>query len=211
MGVLSSAHFQNACAAFGMETALMKMLVEPEMFKAVIDKLTDFYLRANEIFLEATKGKIHAVLFGNDFGGQTGLMVSPDTLRELVFDGTQKLIEQAKSYGVKVVHHSCGSVYDIIPDYIEMGIDAVHPIQALAANMEPERLKNNFSEKISFCGGVDAQFLLVKGTPDQVREKVRELKQIFPTGLIISPSHETILPDIPPANIEALFDEAGRK
>jgi uroporphyrinogen decarboxylase len=73
--------------------------------------------------------------------------------------------------------------------------------------MEPWRLKEKFGEKVSFMGGVDAQNLLVKGNQEEVREKVKELKAIFPTGLVISPSHEAILPDIPPANIEALFKE----
>jgi len=205
MGVVSAAHFQTACSAFGMETALVKMLTEPEMYRAVIERITEFYLKANEIFYEATKGKLHAVQISNDFGGQTGLMVAPETLRELVFDGPRRFIEQAKSYGLTVVHHSCGSIYEIIPDLIEMGADVIHPIQALAARMEAWRLKEDFGDKISFCGGVDAQYLMVQGTPEQVRDKALELKAMFPTGLIISPSHETILPDTNPANVEALF------
>ena len=208
MGIMWSAHFQDACAAFGMEVALMKMMTEPEMFKAVIDRITRFYLKANGIFYEAGKGRLDAVLIGNDFGSQTGLMLSPDLLRELVFPGTRELIGQAKSYGLKVIHHSCGAVADIIPDLIEMGVDVIHPIQALAAGMDPQDLKSRFGGKVSFCGGVDAQNLLVNGTPRETRNKANELKGIFPSGLIISPSHEAILPDIPPANIEALFKEA---
>lgn len=206
LGVIWSAHFQDTCAAFGMETALIKMLTEPEMFQAVIDRITEFYLQANKIFYEATKGKLHSVLIGNDFGSQTGLMLSPDAIREFVLPGTKRLIEQAKKYNLKVFHHSCGAIFEIIPDLIEAGVDVIHPIQALATGMDPMHLKNNFGDKISFCGGVDAQHLLVNGTPSQVSQKVKELKEIFKTGLIISPSHEAILPDISPANIEALFD-----
>jgi uroporphyrinogen decarboxylase len=188
-----------------METAFMKMLTEPEMFRVVINRIADFYLEANEIFYEATKGKLHAVLIGNDFGGQTGLMLSPELIREFVWDGTRKLVAQAKSYGLKVIHHSCGSIFEIIPDLIELGVDCIHPIQARAANMEPQKLKDTFGDRVAFCGGVDAQYLLVQGQPDEVRAKVTELKRIFPTGLIVSPSHEAILPDINPANVAALF------
>lgn len=205
MGILWSAHFQDACSAFGMEHALMMMLVNPEMFRAVIERITQFYLQANEIFYEATKGYLDAVLIGNDFGSQKGLMVDPGMLKELVYPGTKQLIEQAKSYGLKVVHHSCGSIFPIIKDLIDLGTDVIHPIQALASGMDAPNLKENFSGKVAFCGGVDAQYLLVKGSPDEVEKKVRELWELFPTGLIISPSHEAILPDIPPANIEALF------
>ena len=206
MGVMWSAHFQDACAAFGMEKALMVMLMNPELFVAVIDRITDFYLKANELFYEATKGYLDAVLIGNDFGSQCGLMVDPESLRAYVFPGTKKLIDQAKSYGLKVIHHSCGSIFPIIDDLVDLGVDAIHPIQALAQDMDAPNLKAHFEGKTAFCGGVDAQHLLVNGTPEQVSQKVKELKQLFPTGLIISPSHEAILKDIPPANIKALFD-----
>ncbi|MBP8305180.1 MAG: methyltransferase [Phycisphaerae bacterium] len=205
LGVIWSAHFQDACAAFGMENAFLQMIQAPDVVQAVIDRIVAFYLTANEIFYEATRGRLHAVLIGNDFGCQTGLMLSPAMIRRFAFPGTRQLVDQARSYGVKVIHHSCGSVRAIIPDLIEIGVDAIHPIQALAAGMEPRALKRDFGDRMSFCGGVDAQNLMVNGTPDQVRAQVRELKEIFPTGLIVSPSHEAILPDTPPANVQALF------
>jgi uroporphyrinogen decarboxylase len=205
MGIMWSAHFQDACAAFGMENALMSMYMAPQMFRAVIDRITDFYLEANEIFYKAAGDKLDAVLIGNDWGSQTGLMLSPELLHQFVFKGTKQLIDQAHSYGYKVVHHSCGSIVEIIPDLIELGADAIHPIQALATGMSAGKLKEKYTGKVSFCGGVDAQDLLVNGTPEQVSEKVSELKRLFPTGLIISPSHEAILPDISPANVEAMF------
>jgi uroporphyrinogen decarboxylase len=205
LGVVWSAHFQDACAAFGMETALMNMIAEPEMFRAVIDRITKFYLKANALFYEAARGKLDAVLIGNDFGSQSGLILSRELIREFVFPGTRALVEQAKVYGLKVIHHSCGAIHDLIPDLAAMGVDAIHPIQALAAGMDAEGLARDFHGQLSFCGGVDAQNLLVQGTPDSVRRRVRELKKLFSTGLIISPSHEAILPDIAPENIEALF------
>ena len=211
MGILWSAHFQDACAAFGMEHALMVMLANPEMFRAVIDRITEFYLKANEIFYESSKGLLDAVLIGNDFGSQTCLMVDPDSLREFVFPGTKKLIDQAKSYGLTVMHHSCGSIFPIIQDLKDLGADIIHPVQALANEMDAPNLKKHFNGKVAFCGGVDAQNLLVNGNPEGVSKKVFELKELFPTGLIISPSHEAILPDIFPANIKALFNAVNNK
>jgi uroporphyrinogen decarboxylase len=206
MGIVWSAHFQDACSAFGMEQTLMVMLSNPGMFQAVIDRITDFYLSANEIFYESTKGLLDAVLIGNDFGSQTGLMVGPDSLRKYVFPGTKKLIEQAKSFGLTVMHHSCGSIFPVIRDLIDLGADIIHPIQALARDMDAPNLKKHFMGEVAFCGGIDAQNLLVKGNPDEVRENVSRLKELFSTGLIFSPSHEAVLPDIPPANIEAMFN-----
>lgn len=208
LGVVWSAHFQDACAAFGMETALMNMVSEPDVFRAVIDRITQFYLAANGAFYQATQGKLDAVLIGNDFGSQTGLMLSPDLIREFVFPGTRALVEQAQRHGLKVIHHSCGAIRELIPDLIELGVDVIHPIQALAKGMDAEGMARDFGDRVSFCGGVDAQHLLVRGSPEEVTQRVRELRELFPTGLIISPSHEAILPDIPPANIKALFEAA---
>jgi uroporphyrinogen decarboxylase len=209
MGILWSAHFQDACAAFGMEDALMALVTAPDMFRAVIDRITEFYLQANEIFLEATRERLDAVLIGNDLGAQTGLMLSPQLIRDHVLPGTKLLVDQARRYGVKVVHHSCGAIRPIIDDLIAVGVDVIHPMQALAVGMEPQGLRRDFGDRVSFCGGIDAQHLLVSGTPGDMRAKVAELMDLFPTGLVISPSHEAILPDTKPENIEALFDTLG--
>ena len=208
LGVMWSAHFQDACSAFGMENALMTMIECPEMFQAVIDRILRFYLEANAFFYEAAGDRLDAVLIGNDFGSQDTLIVSAEQLRRFVFPGTRKLIEQAHAHGLKVIHHSCGAICPLLPDLIECGADAIHPIQALAKDMSAEHLQATFGGKTAFCGGVDAQNLLVNGKPDEIYRRVSELRKLFPTGLVISPSHEAILPDIPPANIEALFSAA---
>jgi len=205
IGVIWSAHFQDACAAFGMQNAFMQMLETPEMFRAVIDRIVDFYLTANRIFYEATTGRLDAILIGNDFGAQTGLMLSPSLIREFALPGTRQLVAQAKEFGLKVIHHSCGAIRPIIPDLIDAGVDVIHPIQALADGMDAEGLQRDFGDRVSFCGGVDAQQLLVFGTAEDVASRVRELMRIFPTGLVVSPSHEAILPDTPPANVAAMF------
>lgn len=210
MGMLWACHFQDTCAAFGMQTALMNMVAEPEMVHYVDDHIVAFYEKALKIFLEATKGKVHAILIGDDMGSQRGLMLSPALVSEFIIPGAKKLIDIAHSYGVKVVYHSCGSIIDAIPLLIEAGVDAIHPIQALAAGMQPDNLKAKFEGKVSFCGGVDTQDLLPNGTPEQVQEKVKELRGYFPTGLIISPSHEALQGDVPPANVQALFEEANK-
>ena len=211
LGAIWSAHFQDACAAFGMENALITLHTAPEMFRAVIDRILEFYLQANEIFYSATSGHLHGVLIGNDFGGQQGLMLSAEMIREFALPGTRRLVDQAKRRGLTVIHHSCGAIRDIIPDLIEIGVDVIHPVQALAKGMQPAGLRQDFGDNVAFCGGVDAQELLVRGSPAQVEQAVCELRRIFPTGLIISPSHEAILPDTPPQNIEAMFRAARKK
>ena len=210
LGMAWAAHFQDFCAAFGMENAMMNMLAAPELVHYVDDKIVDFYLKALKIFLDATKGKIHTILIGDDMGSQLDLMISPEMVKEFVIPGAKKLIDLIHSYGVKVIYHSCGSIVRAIPMLIEAGVDAIHPIQALAHGMDPESLKEKFGDVVSFCGGVDTQELLPNGTQEQVMAAVKHLRTLFPTGLIISPSHEAIQADVPPANIKAMFTEAQK-
>lgn len=210
MGMLWAAHFQDVCAAFGMEKCLMNMLVAPEIVHYVNDKIVEFYVKAIKIFLEEVGDKIHAILIGDDVGSQTSLMLSPDLVREFVHPGAKELIDIAHSYGLKVIYHSCGSIIDVIPDLINIGVDVIHPIQALARGMDAPNLKAKFDGQVSFCGGVDTQHLLPFGKPEEVAAKVKELRELFPTGLIISPSHEAVQEDVPPANIKAMFDETKK-
>jgi uroporphyrinogen decarboxylase len=99
VGVIWSAHFQDTCAAFGMENALMTMLAAPEMYRAVDRRIVDFYLRANEIFFEATRGYLDAILIGNDVGSQRNLMIRLTVAEYVSGCPSRRLIQQATDYG----------------------------------------------------------------------------------------------------------------
>lgn len=210
LGMVWAAHFQDFSAAFGMEKAMMNMIINPELVHYVNDKIMEFYMKALEIFLNATRGKLHAILIGDDMGSQLDLMIGPNMVEEFVIPGAKQLVDLAHSYDVKVIYHSCGAIAQAIPLLIDAGVDAIHPIQSLAKGMEPEVLKQAYGGKVSFCGGVDTQQLLPHGTPQEVKDSVKHLRKLFPTGLIISPSHEAIQSDVPPENIEAMFEEVQK-
>jgi uroporphyrinogen decarboxylase len=120
----------------------------------------------------------------------------------------QKITGQAKNSGYKVVLHSCGSIERVIPKLIDAGVDALHPIQARARNMGAETLARKYGEKVIFIGGIDAQGILPFGTPEQIRDEVNRLKNLFGSNFIVSPSHEELLPNIPPENILAMAEAA---
>jgi uroporphyrinogen decarboxylase len=141
---------------------------------------------------------------GNDFGSQLDMLVSPELFKKFILPGFKKNVELAKKYGKKVMLHSCGSIHRIIPLLIDIGVDALHPLQARAAGMDAVSLAKQFKGKIAFVGGVDTQDLLVNATPAKVKDEVRRLKDIFGANFVISPSHEAVLPNIPIANIEAM-------
>ena len=84
----------------------------------------------------------------------------------------------------------------------------LHPVQVAAKGMDPRGIKERFGDRASFCGAVDIQHLLPNGTPEQVKAAVRELREIFPTGLVISPSQGVLLDDVPPQNVAAMLEAA---
>ena len=111
---------------------------------------------------------------------------------------------------MKTFLHTCGSVYQFIPDLIESGIDIINPVQTNCLNMEPERLKSEFGKDITFWGGgMDVRDILKNGSPDEVRQEARRRIDILaPGGGFVFANIHNIMPDIPPQNILAMFEAA---
>lgn len=189
---------------FGMENYFMKMYTHPEIVHAVSNKVLDFYLAANQRCLDLMGDQLDAQFFGNDLGGQSDLLISPELLQEFVYPGIKRIIDQAKSYNLKVVLHSCGSVSALIPDLIKLGIDGLHPIQAKARGMDANNLASQFGDQLIFIGGIDTQELLPFGSAEAVKSETLRIKNIFGNNLIVSPSHEALLSNVPLENVWAM-------
>jgi len=198
----------------GMEQIFVDMVERPEIFRAIVDKIAEFYLEYMRRILEAAGGLIDVFVTGDDFGMQESMLCSPTLWRQLLMPNFAKFIDLAHSYGVKVMHHTCGSVWPIIPDMIACGLDILNPIQPGTKDMEPERLKSEFGDRICFHGGISIQKNLPLGRPDDVREEVRRLMEVMKPGggFWICTAHN-IQADTPVENIVALFEayhEFGR-
>jgi uroporphyrinogen decarboxylase len=202
-----SCFFHNVSDLFGMENYFVKMHTHPDVVIAVTERVVDFYLKANEILLNECED-IDAFFFGNDFGSQLDLLISPEHFDRFIMPYFVKFTEQAHRHGLKAILHSCGSINRVIPRLIDAGVDALHPIQALAAGMDAASLARQYNGKIVFIGGIDTQRLLPFGTPVQIRDEVRRLRDLFGPNYIVSPSHESILPNVPPENIAAMAEAA---
>lgn len=202
-------HFFHIVAdLFGMEQYFIKMHTDPKVVQAVTDRVVEFCCEANRRFFVVLGDAADVFFFGNDLGTQLDLLISPGDFKRFVLPGFRKLIDVAKSFDKKVLLHTCGSVYKIIPTLIDAGIDGLHPLQARAASMDAVTLAREFGKDIAFVGGVDTQELLVRGTPREVRSEVCRLRDVLGPNVIISPSHEAVLPNIPLANIEAMAEAA---
>ena len=196
-----SCFFHDLCNFFGMENYFVKMYTDPNIVEAVTEHVVDFYLQANEKLFSLAGNKIDAFFFGNDFGSQRDLLVSPECFDKFIMPYFIKFTEQAHKHGYKVLLHSCGSIDRVIPKLIDAGVDALHPIQAKAHNMDAVSLTKKYKGKIVFVGGVDTQELLPFGTPQQVYDEVLRLRGLFGPNFIVSPSHESILPGVMAENI----------
>jgi uroporphyrinogen decarboxylase len=204
-----SPFFHLVADFFGMDNYFVKLYTHPDVVHAVTKHIVDFFLEANRRFFQATGDLSDGFFFGNDFGTQLDLLISPESFREFVFPYFRQLTDLGHEFGKQVILHSCGSVYKVIPDLIELGVEALHPLQAKAANMEAERLGAEFGGAVAFVGGIDTQDLLVNCGPDEVRADVKRVMKALGPNLIVSPSHEALLPNVTPANVLAMAEAVG--
>lgn len=192
---------------FGMEQYFINMYENPELVEAVTEHVVDFYVEANEKFFAGLGDRADTMFFGNDFGTQRDLFISVKAFRRFVLPSFKRLISVGKKYNKRIMLHSCGSIYKIIPDLIEAGVDVLHPLQAQAANMDAVTL-SQFKNDLAFVGGIDAQSFFVNANPQQIKDEVKRVRDILGPNIVISPSHEEILPNVPPANVLAMSQEA---
>ncbi|MCL5987278.1 MAG: hypothetical protein M1371_12060 [Actinobacteria bacterium] len=206
-----SPFFHDVIELFGMEKACFLMFDQPDLIEAVVDRCSEFYLDQTRRMFSKYSKHIDMFFFGNDFGSQQGLMISPKMWRRFFREPIRRMIDLAHRYGIRTALHSCGSIWEIIPDLIEMGVDALNPIQPTANGMDPERLCREFGKDLVFFGGIDVTHILRECTPEQVRLEVRRVINImsYAKGFILAPSHDFLLPEVPAENIIALYQEGS--
>jgi uroporphyrinogen decarboxylase len=208
-GGMWGCHFDILRNLFGFEECLVKMHTHPQVIEAAMAHIAAFVYEGSHRFFHLAGDRLDGQFFASDLGTQLDLMISPEHFQRYLLPHFQRLIALAHEYGYQVVMHSCGAIHKIIPDLIDAGLDALHPLQAKALNMDAATLARDFKGKIAFMGGIDTQDLLVNATPAQVRDEVHRIRGLLGTGLVVSPSHESIMPNVPPANIEAMAEAAN--
>lgn len=152
-----------------------------------------------------------AYLTGTDFGAQNGPFISPKTYREMFFPFHKQVNDWVHKHTTwKTFIHSCGSIFELLEDFIAAGFDIVNPVQTSAANMDPGTLKSKFGERITFWGGgVDTQRTLPFGSADDVRKEVRNrIKLLAPGGGFVFNAVHNIQALVPIPNIQAMYSAA---
>jgi len=204
--------FTDATELVGMEEFFIKMVTHPDVMKAMIQKVSDFYYELTVRFFEAAGDLIDIFFFGDDMGTQQALLISAEMWCEFCKPHVKRFIDLGKQAGLKTMFHSCGAVREIIPHLIELGLDALNPVQVRARGMELEGLKRDFGDKITFHGCFDHQQILPFGSVEDVKAEVHRVIDIMSPGggFCLAPSHDLLLDEFPYENVIAMYDEAYR-
>ncbi|TFG64433.1 MAG: hypothetical protein E4H36_03040 [Spirochaetales bacterium] len=189
----------------------MDIVANPDMIHALFEKMTDVWMQKFDQLWEAAGTSVDAVPVYNDLGSNTGGLYRTETVREMVIPYIRKFmdhIERTSKY--HIIFHSCGSVYQYLPDLIGAGVKILNPVQLGAKDMEPEKLKREYGKDLVFWGGaIDPQHTLAFGKPEQVTEEARRNIEVFSKngGFIFNNPHN-IQANVKPENITALYDTA---
>jgi uroporphyrinogen decarboxylase len=211
-GIFNGSVFETGQLYWGYEKFFVQMAADPDFMAEFLARRTKAYRRDLERYLDAVGRYIQVINFWDDLGTQSSLIISPKMYRTMIKPHHAELFGyvREKFPEVKVFFHTCGAVADLIPDLIDIGVQVLNPVQITAAGMDPAGLKRRFGSALSFWGGgVDTQYTLNGGTPDQVRKLAGEMLEIFATGggYVFSQVHN-IESCVPAGNVLAAFETA---
>lgn len=198
--------FCRVCDLFGMEEAMVRMVTQPVIFEAALERVCDHVAKYCAHLLDACGDALPILCLGDDFATQRGLMISPELWRKLLKPRLARLFAVGKKRGKLVWFHSCGDITSILPDLIEIGVDLWETVQLHTLPLSPRHLKREFGRDLAFFGAINTQHLPY-ATPDEVRAEVRRTIESLGRdgGYICGPDHH-VKPDVPPANVVALFE-----
>ncbi len=195
----------------GFQDWYMDMAADQQLVGAVMDAILEVNLPIARRAMKEVGDLVDIVFTGDDLGTQGGPQISPATYRKVIkprharyFSLVHEMCPHAK-----VALHTCGSVYALLPDLIDIGVEVLNPIQVAAVDMEPARLKAEFGDKLSFWGAVDSQQVLPHGSTEDVRAEVRRrIRELGKGGGYMVAAVHNIQPDVPTENIVAMYEAA---
>ena len=194
--------FERAWSLRGLVEFMMDMAGDPEYAGELLDRVADIQLALIERFLHLG---VDGFYFGDDYGGQANMLLSPQMWRKLIKPRLARLFEPIRAAGLPILMHSDGHIEPILPDLIEIGLNMYNPVQPEVTDFG--WLRGTFGNQLAYYGGVSTQTTMPFGTPADVRAAVQKAAQeLAPdrTGLLIAPSHR-MMSDIPMENVAALL------
>jgi len=182
-------------------------LMDDEWMEDYMGRNREFFIEYFKRLFAAANGKIDIIRADEDLGGQENMSISPALWRQWYKPLWKEVFSICKANGAKIWMHSCGFCRDVVDDFIEIGVDILNPVPVYVRGSDPLDMKRTYGDKLAFDGGVDQINVMVKGTPEMVRDEVRlRIEQMAPGGgFIIGPS-QVFTDDMPLENIVSFFD-----
>jgi uroporphyrinogen decarboxylase len=205
--------FEFPCWLRSMENFCIDLAMKPMLAEAIIDKIVQYKIECYDLILPEIGEYVDIVRESDDLAGQTGLLISKNTYQKYIKPAHKKIFDSIKKRcKSKTCLHSCGSIRELIPDFIDSGVEVLNPVQTSAYNMDLPELKREFGKDIAFWGaGCDSQFILPTASPEKIGEEVKKVLEILaPGGGFICAPINMIQNDVPPENILA-FANAVRE
>lgn len=205
--VVSHGPFQMACDLRSMENFMMDMVTEPEFAGALLDRVTDTIIGLTRNYLEAAGDALDMIeLPGDDYAANDNLIFSPRVFRQMIRPRLERLIGAIREMRpeISIMLHSDGAIGKLVPDFIEMGIDVVHPLEPVAG-MDPAQVKRDYGDRISFLGGVDISHAMPGSAADVRADVDRCLRDLAPGGGYILAPCNHLQADVPAENVVALY------
>lgn len=206
---LNISTFEFANTFRRMDKFMVDILRHPEKAEKFLDMIMKFWFESLGVVCSYVGDIVDIIRMGDDLGENKGPLISPRIYRKMFKPRHEEICDYIKKHSsMKIFYHGCGSISDLIPDLIEAGVDILNPVQLSAKRMEPKFLKENFGDDITFWGGgVDTREVICWKTPEEVKQHVLDLLEIFtPGGGFVWAAVHNILPDAPPQNIVACFE-----
>jgi len=195
----------------GFEEYMSDLAHDPELISLLVERVLEWTMEFTAHYLDEIGDFIEVWWMGDDWGMQTGPIMSPAIFRSIFKPRYRRLIDLVKSKTLaKVCIHTCGATYWVLQDLIDVGVEVVHPLQPTArGNEDPFRLKREYGDRLAFYSNIANTTILPHGRPDEVAQEVRrKILALGPGGGYVFSGGHNLQADVPPANIVALFDTA---
>ena len=198
--------FETSWGIRGFENVMMDVIAAPDFYAELLDRITDQFL-AYVDFTCRSLPDVDAIMFGDDWGNQRGVMMGPERWRSFFKPRYARIYEAVHARGKLVISHCCGSVVDIMPDIIDIGLDVLESVQPEARGMRPYELKRKWGDQITFWGGLGSQSTIPFGTPEEIQAEVRRLRGEMGRGggYILAPA-KALQPETPTENAVAVVE-----
>lgn len=204
--------FELGCWMCGFDDFLVRVAIDTEFVHKFFSIILDYQKKVIAQYYGALGPWIQYTSSGDDFATQSGLFLSPEMFRSLITPYFAERIRVTKSFTkAAFLHHSCGSVFPIVGELADAGVEILNPIQPKAWQMDPRGLKDAWGNRIVFHGGIDTQEILPFGSAEQIEETVASTIRIMNEngGYIFAAAHN-IQEDVPPEHLVHMFSAARR-